>query len=145
MWKLGGNKADDSVLLVSRADYMSCNVSSPVEEHNGETVVVELERSGPYYFISGKQGACEKGAKVAVVVMAERRNRRRHYEFFAAGGHSPALAPAPAMAFEDGPALAPATGGAEGVLVGAGVVLGLVMGLVLCDTLDLLLLLDLFG
>lgn len=126
VWNLEGRK--DSVLQVSRGDYLSCDVSSPIAEHREEAVSVKLEQSGAYYFVSGKSEACEKGEKMAVVVMAER--RRPHYEFFASWGPStaPSKAESPAGG-EDGPALEPTSGGARKV-VGVAVWL-VVMGLAL--------------
>ncbi|GER36582.1 early nodulin-like protein [Striga asiatica] len=68
VWKNEGS--NDSVLQVTRRDYVTCNTSSPVGVYNAGRV--ELERSGPYYFISGVEGNCRKGQKVIVVVMHRR-------------------------------------------------------------------------
>lgn len=104
--------AQDSVLQVTRADYLSCSASSPVAQYvnKGGEAKVELERSGPYYFISGAPGHCEKGQKLIIVVLSPRNAYARV--------SSPAPAPAPAE--HEGPAVAPTSGAAR---------LGLEMGL----------------
>lgn len=110
VWILGGAQKE-SVLEVTRADYLTCNTSSPIADHTYGTATVKLDRSGPYYFIGGVEGACEKGEKVAVVVMGERHRRNGGGgRLVAAGG--PALAPAPNGA-EDGPAVAPTSRGSR--------------------------------
>ncbi|XP_073109474.1 early nodulin-like protein 15 [Elaeis guineensis] len=115
VWKYDGEK--DSVLQVRREDYLSCNTSSPVAEHKDGTAVVKLHWSGPYYFISGAEGACEKGEKLIVVVMSERHALRR-------------ISPAPSPMEYDGPSIAPTSGALMVVqrkgLVAALVVLGTV-------------------
>ncbi|GMH08006.1 hypothetical protein Nepgr_009846 [Nepenthes gracilis] len=94
VWEYDGKK--DSVLQVTRDAYHSCNTTRPIEEYrNGETKV-RLDRSGPFYFISGAEGHCEKGQKLIVVVMAPRRNKQN------------ALAsPAPSPAEVEAPAISP--------------------------------------
>ncbi|KAG1327566.1 Early nodulin-like protein 1, partial [Cocos nucifera] len=115
VWKYDGEK--DSVLQVRREDYLSCNTSSPVAEHKDGTTVVKLHWSGPYYFISGAEGACEKGEKLIVVVMSERHALRR-------------ISPAPSPMEYDGPSIAPTSGASTVVqrkgLVAALLVLGIV-------------------
>ncbi|CAN6869367.1 unnamed protein product [Brassica oleracea var. botrytis] len=65
-------KGSDSVQQVMKADYYGCNVRNPLEKFdNGETEV-NLNRSGPFYFISGNQDRCLKGQKLIVVVLAIR-------------------------------------------------------------------------
>ncbi|EEF46870.1 early nodulin-like protein 1 [Ricinus communis] len=93
VWKYDSQK--DSVLEVTRAAYLSCNVSNPVEEYKDGNTKVKLERAGPYYFISGAEGHCEKGQKMIVVVLSPRHNR-----FIG-------ISPAPSPAEFEGPAIAP--------------------------------------
>ncbi|KMT16932.1 hypothetical protein BVRB_2g044020 [Beta vulgaris subsp. vulgaris] len=104
----------DSVLEVTREAYLSCNTSTPIAEHKKDETKVQLEKAGPYYFISGSQANCEKGEKVIVVVMAARSRR--------SGAVSPALAPSSAFGIE-APAVAP-TSGASGLKGGVMVVVG---------------------
>lgn len=84
---------------MTKEDYVNCNTSSPIQQYkDGETRIV-LDKSGPFYFISGTKDHCEKGQKLIVVVLSQR-NRP------SAGAVSPA--PSPALAVEiDGPAVAP--------------------------------------
>ncbi|KAI0518737.1 hypothetical protein KFK09_006173 [Dendrobium nobile] len=127
VWDYDAKK--DSVLQVRKKDYHSCNTSSPIAVHQDGSTRVRLRRSGAHYFISGVEGACEKGEKLVVVVISE-----NHRE-----GFQSSLSPAPAPAeFDSGsPAMAPVTGGVSTAgrgLVGAVLALligGSVVGLVL--------------
>ncbi|WOL19058.1 hypothetical protein Cni_G27855 [Canna indica] len=98
VWKY--DAAKDSILQVTREAYLSCNRSNPLAEHKDGATVVELRRSGAYYFISGADGACEEGQKMIVVVMSERHSLR-------------GLAPGPSPVELEGPSIAPATGAAS--------------------------------
>ncbi|KZV20742.1 Early nodulin-like protein 1 precursor [Dorcoceras hygrometricum] len=82
----------DSVLLVTKEDYLACNTTSPVASYRGGNTTVKLERSGPYYFISGEQGNCVKGQKLIVVVISERHSK------FTAGAPAPSEGVVPAAA-----------------------------------------------
>ncbi|KAL6012175.1 hypothetical protein ACLOJK_002653 [Asimina triloba] len=101
VWKFDNEK--DSVLVVTEENYRTCNTSNPVAAHKAGNVVMELDRSGPFYFISGVKGRCDKGEKLIVVVMNERKEG-----FFG-------LAPAPAPTDFEGPAVAP-TSSAQGLV-----------------------------
>ncbi|KAL9442872.1 hypothetical protein AB3S75_016269 [Citrus x aurantiifolia] len=98
VWKYDATR--DSVLQVTKEAYLSCNTSSPFAEYRDGNTKVKLNKSGPFYFISGTKGSCEKGQKLIVVVMSS----RRRYT-----GISPAPAP---MEF-DGPAVAPTSSAAS--------------------------------
>ncbi|KAL7122307.1 hypothetical protein ACP275_01G037700 [Erythranthe tilingii] len=115
--------ASDSVLQVTKRDYVTCNTSSPIETYTGGQTKVKLEQYGPHYFISGAQGHCEKGQKLIVVVISERHHR--HIE----------VSPAPSPAEFEGPAAAPAPAPASGARSLSGglltVVLGALLGLVM--------------
>ncbi|KAF8035662.1 hypothetical protein BT93_C1633 [Corymbia citriodora subsp. variegata] len=114
--------AQDSVLQVTRAAYLSCNASGPVAQYvnrDGEAKV-ELERSGPFYFISGAPGHCDKGQKLIVVVLSPR-------HAYAAKVSSPAPAPAEV----EGPAVAPTSGAARlGLQMGWALAAGSLLGVV---------------
>ncbi|KAK9098203.1 hypothetical protein Syun_025248 [Stephania yunnanensis] len=97
VWKYS---SDDSVLQVTRKDYLNCDVSSPIAEYRDGNAKIALTRSGPHYFISGADGHCEKGQKMIVVVLSEK------HMFFRSS--IVALAPSP-MELE-GPAMAPTSG-----------------------------------
>ncbi|KAF8389207.1 hypothetical protein HHK36_025900 [Tetracentron sinense] len=109
VWKY--NAEEDSVLQVTKKDYLSCNVSSSIAEYKDGNTKVKLDRSGPFYFISGVKGNCEKGQKLIVVVLSGR------HRFMG-------ISPAPSPMEYDGPAMAPTSsaaslrGGLMVVLVG---------------------------
>ncbi|XP_042031901.1 early nodulin-like protein 1 [Salvia splendens] len=111
VWEYDGSK--DSVLQVTKRDYVTCNTSKPIETYTGGSTKVKLPHSGPYYFISGANGNCEKGQKVIVVVISERRSNLKN-------------SPAPSPAESEGPAVAPAPTSGAGSLSGGflAVVLG---------------------
>ncbi|KAG7953707.1 hypothetical protein I3843_12G123000 [Carya illinoinensis] len=92
VWKYDGGK--DSVLQVNKEDYLSCNTSKPIEEYKDGNTKVMLDRSGPFYFISGANGHCEKGQKFVVVVLSP----RHRYT---------GISPAPSPVELEGPAVAP--------------------------------------
>ncbi|KAK4388971.1 Early nodulin-like protein 1 [Sesamum angolense] len=104
VWEYDATK--DSVLQVTKRDYVTCNTSTPIETYTGGSTKVKLEHSGPYYFISGAEGHCKKGQKLIVVVMSE-----KHRRFIR-------VSPAPSPAEIEGPAIAPAPTSAAGRLGG---------------------------
>ncbi|KAI3468354.1 hypothetical protein Pfo_025017 [Paulownia fortunei] len=111
VWEYDGSK--DSVLQVTKRDYVTCNTSNPIETYSGGNTKVKLERSGPYYFISGAEGHCEKGQKLIVVVMSEKHRRFK------------VVSPAPSPAEIEGPAVAPAPTSGAGSLSGGFLMLAL--------------------
>ena len=138
MFKLGG-AADDSVLEVTRNDYNRCSTAAPLATHKGAAggpATVPLPRSGPYYFVGGAPGSCQKGERLLLVVMSEKHGRSRLRGL----APVPALAPTPeaepplAASFVGGPAAAPApatgvagrtaSAGTGTLLLGAAAVLG---------------------
>ncbi|XP_030953402.1 early nodulin-like protein 1 [Quercus lobata] len=96
VWNYDPSK--DSLLQVSKKDYDSCNTSSPIAVYKDGNTKVKLDRSGPFYFISGTQGNCEKGLKLVTVVLSGRR------KFFN-------VSPAPSPVEFEGPAMAPTSDG----------------------------------
>ncbi|KAK8934017.1 Early nodulin-like protein 1 [Platanthera zijinensis] len=66
-------KGEDSVLLVKKEDFNSCNTNNPIKKFDDGNSVFLLNRSGPFFFISGAPGHCDKGQKLEVVVMAVRK------------------------------------------------------------------------
>ncbi|OVA14905.1 Plastocyanin-like [Macleaya cordata] len=67
-------KGTDSVLIVSKEDYDKCNTINPIKrmDEDGDSASLKIDRSGPFYFISGNPGSCEKGQKLFIVVMSVR-------------------------------------------------------------------------
>ncbi|KAI5393704.1 early nodulin-like protein 1 [Lathyrus oleraceus] len=106
----------DSVLQVSKEDYVSCNISNPIKKYNDGKTKVRFDRSGPYYYISGEKGHCEKGEKVTVVVISQRSP--------SVAPVSPASAPSPGGGVE-GPAVAPSPTSSADVLQGGGVLMAM--------------------
>ncbi|KAM7274985.1 hypothetical protein ACFE04_016851 [Oxalis oulophora] len=98
---LSYDKEKDSVLQVSEEAYKSCNTSNAVAEYKDGNTKVNLDRSGPFYFISGAEGHCAKSQKLVVVVMSPR--PLRHF----------VISPAPGPSSADGPAVAPTSAGSS--------------------------------
>ncbi|KAL9454228.1 hypothetical protein AB3S75_009760 [Citrus x aurantiifolia] len=72
-------KGSDSVLVVTKDNYFSCNNKKPVQSLTDGESVFCFDHSGPYFFISGNADNCNKGQKLIVVVMAVR-NKSQHHE-----------------------------------------------------------------
>ena len=56
--------ANDSVLLVSHDDYKQCSTEKPVSRFTGGDTKFTLDGLGPFYFVSGVPGHCEKGQRM---------------------------------------------------------------------------------
>ena len=65
-------KGSDSVLIVSKDDYHSCSTKNPIKSMTDGDSTFILDRSGPFFFISGSADNCNKGKKLIIVVMAVR-------------------------------------------------------------------------
>ncbi|WVZ78892.1 hypothetical protein U9M48_026537 [Paspalum notatum var. saurae] len=65
-------KETDSVLLVDAAAYNACNTSSYLTRFDDGSTVFTLDRSGPFFFISGNDASCRANEKLIVVVLAPR-------------------------------------------------------------------------
>lgn len=107
----------DSVLLVTQDAFQSCNTTNPAASYNDGNTAFKFPRPGPYYFISGAQGHCEKGQKLVVVVMSHRRSNGAPAEAPVLGSlpaFSPLSEPAdefsPSSSPLGAPAVAPASG-----------------------------------
>ncbi|CAI9755443.1 unnamed protein product [Fraxinus pennsylvanica] len=89
-----------------------------VKTYTDGNTKVKLERSGPYYFISGANGHCEKGQQVIVVVMSE-----KHRRFIG-------VSPLSSSAEVEGPAVAPTSNAANlkgSFLVALGALVGFLL------------------
>ncbi|CAH8301897.1 unnamed protein product [Eruca vesicaria subsp. sativa] len=62
----------DSVLQVTRDGYDSCNTEAAIATFTDGHTSFKLDRSGPYYFISGNKDNCQKNQKLVIIVMADR-------------------------------------------------------------------------
>ncbi|XP_057795216.1 early nodulin-like protein 7 [Salvia miltiorrhiza] len=61
--------AKDSVVVVSSADYLTCNASNPIAKFEDGSTVYELNRPGFFYFISDQPAHCKSGQRLIVRVM----------------------------------------------------------------------------
>ncbi|KAI8544488.1 hypothetical protein RHMOL_Rhmol08G0300900 [Rhododendron molle] len=62
---------NDSVLVVDKFGYYHCNASNPISTFNhGNTTVVNLDKPGPIYFISGDPNHCKDGQRLVIEVMS---------------------------------------------------------------------------
>lgn len=119
VWKY--SHKSELVLQVKEEHYTNCYKSDPIEAYsNAGDTKVELNRSGSFYFISGKDDHCDRGLKLHVKVMSAGHG----------GGHSHPPSPSPPSSSSPSPSPAPAPApnqaGASGSLeVG---LMGMVMG-----------------
>ncbi|KAL6283615.1 hypothetical protein ACE6H2_014544 [Prunus campanulata] len=74
-------KGTDSVLVVNKDDYFKCNTKNPIQKLDGGDSEFTLDRSGPFYFISGQNGNCDKGQKLFLVVLAVRHHKKPNPPF----------------------------------------------------------------
>ncbi|KAF3444098.1 hypothetical protein FNV43_RR13788 [Rhamnella rubrinervis] len=84
-------KGSDSVLVVTKDDYFSCNTKNPIMSLTDGESIFKLDRSGPFFFVSGDEDSCRKGQKLIVVVLAVR--HKPHPPPEAGGGTTPASPP----------------------------------------------------
>uniref|UniRef100_A0A1J3GMK1 Early nodulin-like protein 1 n=1 Tax=Noccaea caerulescens TaxID=107243 RepID=A0A1J3GMK1_NOCCA len=73
LWRY--NAENDSVIQVRQKDYERCDRSEPIRGYKDGHTKIELKRSGPFYFISGEEGHCQRGEKLLVVVLSPNHNR----------------------------------------------------------------------
>ncbi|KAJ8436299.1 hypothetical protein Cgig2_017436 [Carnegiea gigantea] len=95
------NKSSDSVLVVTKENYNTCNTKDPIKTLTEGNCEYKFERSGPYYFISGNGEHCKQGQKLIVVVLAVRPKKSPPKP-------APVPVPAPAPVVSTSPASAPA-------------------------------------
>ncbi|XP_045800728.1 early nodulin-like protein 2 [Trifolium pratense] len=63
-------KGSDSVLVVSKKDYYSCNIGNAIQKLDGGDSTFTFDKSGPFFFISGNVENCKQGEKLIVVVLS---------------------------------------------------------------------------
>ncbi|GMI93782.1 hypothetical protein HRI_003047500 [Hibiscus trionum] len=61
---------NDSVLVVEKWDFYHCNTNKPISSFDDGKTVIDLDRSGIFYFISGAIDHFIKGQKLLVQVMS---------------------------------------------------------------------------
>ncbi|KAL2643980.1 hypothetical protein R1flu_011567 [Riccia fluitans] len=64
------DKSQHNVMRVSKADYDSCNIASPMREFSTGEDIVKLIEPGTYYYICGLTEHCKLGLKMAIHVHA---------------------------------------------------------------------------
>ncbi|XP_021894309.1 early nodulin-like protein 1 [Carica papaya] len=82
-------KGSDSVLIVTKDDFDSCNIKNPIKSLTDGNSTFVFDRSGPFFFISGNSDNCNNGQKLVIVVMAVR-NKTHHHQ-------QPSPAPSPVV------------------------------------------------
>ncbi|XP_027348194.1 early nodulin-like protein 2 [Abrus precatorius] len=65
-------KESDSVLVVKKEDYDSCNTNNAIQKMDGGDSIFQLDKSGLFFFVSGNVDNCKNGQKLIVLVMAVR-------------------------------------------------------------------------
>ncbi|XP_073059601.1 uncharacterized protein [Primulina eburnea] len=89
-------KGSDSVLVVTKDDYETCNKDSPLQVFKDGNSEFKFHKSGPFFFISGRTQHCEKGQKLVTVVLSD-----SHHNASSAPSppptHSPPLKPPPSQ------------------------------------------------
>jgi len=81
-------KGFDSVLVVNKQDYDSCNTNNPIHKMDDGNSNFLLDKSGHFYFISGKDLNCVDGEKFNLVVLSPHHHHHHHEH------HGPSLSPA---------------------------------------------------
>ncbi|KAF2285264.1 hypothetical protein GH714_040279 [Hevea brasiliensis] len=136
-------KGSNSVLVVIKDDYYSCNIKEPIQSLTDGDSIFKFDRTGPFYFISGNADNCNKGQRLFTVVMAVRPKPQptpvpvpQSPPPFGAlpTGSSPYLPPSAAESPRDSPTdpnapePAPAHSGSRGFTGLVGLVLGAIIG-----------------
>ncbi|KAJ7546295.1 hypothetical protein O6H91_08G034000 [Diphasiastrum complanatum] len=61
----------NSVVQVNREHFDACNATDYIASYGNGKTVVELNRTGPYWFISGVNNNCNQGQKFGIMVFAK--------------------------------------------------------------------------
>ncbi|CAI9757619.1 unnamed protein product [Fraxinus pennsylvanica] len=60
---------NDSVVVVDKWGYYHCNASHPISVYNTGNTIINIEKSGPMYFVSGDPEHCKNGQRLLVEVI----------------------------------------------------------------------------
>lgn len=93
---------NDSVMAVEKYGYYHCNSSNPTSVFKDGNTVINLERPGPAYFVSGDPDHCKKGQRLMVEVITL---------------HPGSRSPPPPEAESPAPSPSPSGGGSLSVVV----------------------------
>ncbi|OIV89845.1 hypothetical protein TanjilG_27451 [Lupinus angustifolius] len=84
----------DSVLVVDKESYLKCKTKHPIHKLGGHGhSEFKLDRSGPFYFISGRSKHCRRGQKLIVVVLALSHHKHPSHPPHHAPHHAPSHVP----------------------------------------------------
>ncbi|KAI3766585.1 hypothetical protein L2E82_16649 [Cichorium intybus] len=86
---------NDSVVLTVKWLFHHCDASQPISIFTDGDTVINLERTGRYFFISGHSDRCNKGQKMMVNVM------KRH-QFLPSSATPPTISPSPSQLYGSG-------------------------------------------
>ncbi|KDP46361.1 hypothetical protein JCGZ_10201 [Jatropha curcas] len=89
----------DSVLKVTEEEYKKCNSSHPSFFSDTGNTVYKFEHAGPFYFISGVSGHCEKGQRIIIKVMAHEEDYTSHHGHGDDAGKKSAASPPTVLHF----------------------------------------------
>ncbi|PIN14980.1 hypothetical protein CDL12_12381 [Handroanthus impetiginosus] len=70
---------NDTVLTVDKWGYYHCDLRHPVSVFKDGNTVVNLEQSGPVYFVSGDPDHCKNGQRLKVEVITPHRSPPQPY------------------------------------------------------------------
>ena len=98
---------NDSVLVVEKWDYFHCDSNEPITSFDDGNSTVTLDRSGPFYFISGTEDHCQNGQKLIVEVMSPHQipSSPQPSISIAPEGLSAAMAPSPSHSSKASPSM----------------------------------------
>ncbi|XP_002967653.2 stellacyanin [Selaginella moellendorffii] len=98
-----------NVLAVSKADFIACSTANPIATFQDGHTIINLDTTGPHFYVCGVPGHCGQGQKLLVVVRKPRVGRH----------HGPSPSPLPGAL----PAVRnPGNGPAEGPMSAASAV-----------------------
>lgn len=60
---------NDSVVVVDKWGYYHCNASHPISVYNTGNTIINIEKPGPRYFVSGDHEHCKNGQRLLVEVI----------------------------------------------------------------------------
>lgn len=86
------------MLLVNKQEYDSCNTKNPITKMDGGDSIFTLDKSGPFFFISGNVENCEHGQKLIVVVISPNHHKKQQGPSSSPSAVAPVYSPAPSPA-----------------------------------------------
>ena len=128
-------KRSDSVLVVKKEDYDSCNTNNPIRKMDDGDSTFHLENSGLFFFISGNTNNCKNGQKLVVLVMAIRHSIPHSLPPVVPSSEAPSLPPQQIDPSSPVPSPSNDSGSTSlGGFISVGVSLGVGIGVILIFT-----------